>query len=123
MLQVRGCAQPLSFDSAWCPSSLPYPGVDCDAEAIDDANDCAKLNHATNAEYHCADLSTLADIPPPLQPSADDVVLVDPPRAGLHPKFIAQLKAVRVPLCWCRSQLGSTAFLDEVDRGRDFVAA
>ncbi len=71
------------------------PGVDADAEAVDDANRSATLNATSNAHYHVLDLSTVADIPSSLLPSHGDVVVVDPPRVGLHPKFVSLLKSVR----------------------------
>lgn len=57
-------------------------GIDVDAVAIDMATRSAKLNGIINATFMAANLTTVTDV---LQSQGPvDVVVVDPPRAGLH---------------------------------------
>jgi len=70
-------------------------GIESVAEAINDARQNAEQNNITNARFECAaveDLSTLTygAINP-------DVIVIDPPRAGLHPRLLAELRALAAP--------------------------
>lgn len=59
-------------------------GVDSDAESIRLAVENAKLNQMENAIFLCAQAKQLGNVVPrPL-----DVLVVDPPRAGLPPKVV-----------------------------------
>ncbi len=68
-------------------------GIELIPEAIDDARINAELNKAGNCTFLCGDLKdTLAE----LRTSgnsvpAPDVIVLDPPRAGLHPQVVAQV--------------------------------
>jgi 23S rRNA (uracil1939-C5)-methyltransferase len=63
-------------------------GVELNASAIADAEKNAKDNGIENTTFHCADIvdflgdSAPADIPAP------DVIITDPPRAGMHTKVV-----------------------------------
>ncbi len=70
-------------------------GIDCNADAIEDGNECVAMNNVSNVSYHCVDLAAPGFLKPDMLPAQDDVVIVNPPRIGLHPRFLALLKSVR----------------------------
>ncbi|HJN74718.1 MAG TPA: 23S rRNA (uracil(1939)-C(5))-methyltransferase RlmD [Myxococcota bacterium] len=65
-------------------------GVELDPGAVEDARANAARNGRT-VEYHCG---RVEDVLPRLR--GDDIVVVDPPRAGLHPKAAKWLAAAPV---------------------------
>ncbi len=65
-------------------------GVEIDADAIAMARENAKRNGVANAEYHAAKAESLV-----WEQERPDAVIVDPPRAGLHPKVVKTLLARR----------------------------
>lgn len=65
-------------------------GIESVPEAVDDAAENAALNGIENAEFRAADARL--GIRPLLEESGKpDVVVVDPPRAGLSPKIVRRL--------------------------------
>lgn len=71
-------------------------GVELSAGAIENAKRNAARNRIENAVFEVGDLATA--LPGALERHGrPDVVIVDPPRAGVHPRAIAQLVALRVP--------------------------
>ncbi|NQW30327.1 MAG: 23S rRNA (uracil(1939)-C(5))-methyltransferase RlmD [Ignavibacteria bacterium] len=66
-------------------------GVELSASSIDDAESNAQLNSINNVEFHALDLhskkaiSYLTSLPKP------DVVIIDPPRSGMHPQVVEHL--------------------------------
>lgn len=61
-------------------------GVEIDAEAIAMARENAAANGLANATYHAAKAESLV-----WETERPDTVIVDPPRAGLHPKVVKTL--------------------------------
>ena len=74
-------------------------GVDCVPEAVANAKENAKRNGVLNAEFHTGRAEFL--LPELLKKETEDnqsrrvVAIVDPPRAGLHPKAITALRAAK----------------------------
>lgn len=66
-------------------------GVEYVEEAVIDANKNAELNSISNAEFYAGDLAKLLDESFVSQHGKPDVVITDPPRAGMHGKVIEQL--------------------------------
>jgi len=72
-------------------------GAELAQSSIDDAKANAERNGISNIELHAIDLhvskalDVLATFPTP------DVILVDPPRAGMHPMLVEHLRSVRAP--------------------------
>ncbi|MDD5251620.1 MAG: 23S rRNA (uracil(1939)-C(5))-methyltransferase RlmD [Patescibacteria group bacterium] len=66
-------------------------GVELDAAAIEVAEKNAELNGVRNAEFHAAAAESLS-----WENEKPDVVVVDPPRSGLHPK-VARLLVEKKP--------------------------
>lgn len=76
-------------------------GLDIVAGSIKKAQQNLKLNQITNATYLCADAFNL---PEDLDWPAPDVVILDPPRAGLSPKlieFVVGLKPKKIIYVSC----------------------
>ncbi len=66
-------------------------GIEYIEEAINYANENAKNNNINNASFYCGDLAeTLTDSFMKSNGKAD-VIITDPPRAGMHPKVIEQI--------------------------------
>jgi len=72
-------------------------GVEQLAEAVDMAIENARHNQIDNAQFICADvMKWLKEAADSLQALNDPLlVVIDPPRSGLHPKVPAQLLAAR----------------------------
>jgi len=67
-------------------------GVEIVEESVNAARENALLNGLTNCEFICGDvLTTLEKLP-----KRPDVIVVDPPRAGIHPKAMASICAYGV---------------------------
>ena len=66
-------------------------GIDTVAGAIEDARANATLNGVTNATFVAGEVERLLDVAFVAEYGSPDVVVVDPPRAGLHPHVIPQL--------------------------------
>ena len=64
-------------------------GIDADGAAIQAAKDSAHCGRVDNATFYVADLTTIGDVLKSSQPV--DVVIVDPPRAGLHARLVQWL--------------------------------
>jgi len=71
-------------------------GIEVIESAISDARANAGHNHVDNVSFHSLDLKNLG---PFLEEAGEegrpDVVVTDPPRAGMHPKTIKTLRAVQ----------------------------
>lgn len=66
-------------------------GVEVIEDAITDARENAALNQVRNAEFFCGDVIKVCDDAFFSEHGRPDVVIVDPPRAGLHEKLIVKL--------------------------------
>ncbi len=60
-------------------------------EAIEDARENARFNHIENAEFFAGDMKDIFTLPFVEQHGAQDVIILDPPRAGVHPKVLQNL--------------------------------
>lgn len=72
-------------------------GIETVPEAIDDARVNAELNQITNAHFLVGDMKDVFN--PDLfdQFGYPDVVILDPPRAGIHPNVVEVLKQANAP--------------------------
>ncbi|HJW31547.1 MAG TPA: 23S rRNA (uracil(1939)-C(5))-methyltransferase RlmD [Saprospiraceae bacterium] len=68
-------------------------GIEQIPEAIEDARANAQLNQITNAEFEVGQVERLLDPQFILAHGRPDVIITDPPRAGMHPDVIAHLVA------------------------------
>jgi 23S rRNA (uracil1939-C5)-methyltransferase len=66
-------------------------GIETVAEAIEDAKENAALNGVTNAHFVAAQVEKILDADFIAQHGRPDVVITDPPRAGMHEKVVEVL--------------------------------
>lgn len=66
-------------------------GVDVIAEAINDAKENAELNNLDHASFFCGDVIEICNDELFNVHGKPDIVIVDPPRAGLHTKLVHKL--------------------------------
>lgn len=70
-------------------------GVEILPAAVEEARATAEANGIAGAEYRCAAIETKVSEAWETEPW--DVVLVDPPRSGLHPRALQKLRELRAP--------------------------
>ena len=72
-------------------------GVETVAEAVEDAKKNAALNKITHAEFFAGDVIKVCDDAFFEKHGKPDVVITDPPRAGMHEKLVNKLLDMDVP--------------------------
>ena len=72
-------------------------GVEVIAEAIEDAKQNAALNNIGHAEFFAGDVIKICDDAFFAQHGKPDVVITDPPRAGMHEKLVIKLLEMAAP--------------------------
>jgi 23S rRNA (uracil1939-C5)-methyltransferase len=101
-------------------------GIEEIPEAIEDANRNAQLNGITNATFYAGDVKNILTAEFAEKHGKPDVLITDPPRAGMHPKVVNMLLELAAPRlvyvsCNPATQARDLAVLDEkyrVDRVR-----
>ncbi len=73
-------------------------GVELIREAIDDAHENVKLNGIANAMFFPGDVAAVCRSAFFEEHGKPDVLIVDPPRAGLHEDLIHQILAMKAPV-------------------------
>jgi len=66
-------------------------GIDIVEDAIADAKHNAKINNINNIEFYCGNLKDILDNKSIINIEMPDVIIIDPPRPGLHPKAIKKI--------------------------------
>lgn len=66
-------------------------GVDVIEDAIKDAKENAALNHIIHSSFFCGDVIEICNDDFFKEHGRPDVIIVDPPRAGLHAKLVQKL--------------------------------
>ena len=69
-------------------------GAELVQSSIDDAISNAERNGITNADFHAIDLHAKDAIERLKELETPDVVLIDPPRAGMHPALVEHVKEI-----------------------------
>ena len=69
-------------------------GIEYVREAVDDAKENAVLNNFSNTCFHAGDIANVFTDEFVGQHGVPDVVVTDPPRAGMHEKVVRQLLAI-----------------------------
>lgn len=72
-------------------------GVEVVADAIEDAKENAALNGITHAEFFAGDVIKICDDAFFEKHGRPDVVITDPPRAGMHEKLVNKLLDMQAP--------------------------
>jgi 23S rRNA (uracil1939-C5)-methyltransferase len=73
-------------------------GVEVIEEAIADAKENATLNNITNAAFFAGDAAVVCDDAFFAQHGRPDVIITDPPRAGMHAKLVEQILQMEAPV-------------------------
>lgn len=73
-------------------------GVDVIKEAIDDAKENAALNRITHAKFYIGDVADICNHPFFEQHGKPDVIITDPPRAGMHEKLVNKILETEAPV-------------------------
>ncbi len=72
-------------------------GVEAIAEAIEDAKENAALNNITHADFFAGDVIKVCDDDFFAKHGNPDVIITDPPRAGMHEKLVNKLLEMAAP--------------------------
>ncbi len=72
-------------------------GVEVVAEAIEDAKENAALNNITHAEFFAGDVIKICDDDFFAAHGRPDVIITDPPRAGMHATLVEKLLEIAAP--------------------------
>lgn len=72
-------------------------GVDLIQQAIEDAKENALLNHITHAAFFAGDVIEICNEDFFAKHGNPDVIITDPPRAGMHEKLVNKLLEIAAP--------------------------
>ena len=67
-------------------------------EAIEDAKENARMNHLTDTAFFAGDVLKICDTNFFETHGKPDVIITDPPRAGMHEKLVHKLLAMEAPI-------------------------
>jgi 23S rRNA (uracil1939-C5)-methyltransferase len=70
-------------------------GVEIIESAIEDAKENAKLNDIKNSLFFCGDVKDVVTEDFILQHGKPDILIIDPPRSGIHPQVIETILKIR----------------------------
>ncbi|MEY3946399.1 MAG: hypothetical protein RJB03_1105 [Bacteroidota bacterium] len=73
-------------------------GVELIEEAIEDAKENVALNNIANAHFFAGDVAAVCHEDFFKEHGKPDVIITDPPRAGMHEKLVHQILAMRAPV-------------------------
>lgn len=79
------------------PLAKKIVGVETIAEAIEDAKKNAALNHLENAHFFAGDVIKVVNDQFFTEHGKPDVIITDPPRAGMHEKLVIKLLEIESP--------------------------
>ncbi len=93
-------------------------GVEMIAAAIDDAKENAALNNLKEAEFYAGDVIDICNDDFFALHGKPDVIITDPPRAGMHEKLVRKILEIAAPTvvyvsCNPATQARDLALLDE----------
>ena len=72
-------------------------GIEYVAQAVADARTNAEVNQITNTEFFAGDMKDLLTAEFTARHGRPDIIITDPPRAGMHPDVVARLLEIRAP--------------------------
>jgi 23S rRNA (uracil1939-C5)-methyltransferase len=93
-------------------------GVEMIADAIEDAKENAALNNIHHAEFFAGDVIKICDDAFFTAHGKPDVIITDPPRAGMHEKLVKKILEIAAPVvvyvsCNPATQARDLGLLDE----------
>lgn len=74
------------------PKAAKVVGIESVPQAISDANQNAATNGIQNVSFHCGDLAKTLTSSFMAENGRPDVIITDPPRSGMHPDVVAQIR-------------------------------
>ncbi|UCH15862.1 MAG: 23S rRNA (uracil(1939)-C(5))-methyltransferase RlmD [Bacteroidales bacterium] len=92
-----------NFISGYCRKVI---GIDYIPEAIEDAKENSRINNISNTEFISGDVIDIFTEQLVMQKGHPDVIIVDPPRSGMHKKVINKLltlKPVKIVYVSCNT--------------------
>jgi 23S rRNA (uracil1939-C5)-methyltransferase len=100
------------------PGASKIVGVELIGAAIDDARENAALNGLTHAEFICGDVIDICNDDFFAKHGRPDVIISDPPRAGMHEKLTRKILEIAAPVvvyvsCNPATQARDLRLLDE----------
>lgn len=100
------------------PRAARIIGVEMVDEAIDDARENAKLNNIAHSRFFTGDVSDICDDAFFAAEGKPDVIITDPPRAGMHEKLVRKILDMEAPTvvyvsCNPATQARDLTLLDE----------
>jgi 23S rRNA (uracil1939-C5)-methyltransferase len=100
------------------PACKKIIGVEVVAEAIEDAKENAALNQIQHAAFFAGDVIKICNDDFFKEHGRPDVIITDPPRAGMHEKLVLKLLEIAAPKivyvsCNTATQARDLALLDE----------
>lgn len=84
-----------TFSLFFSPHVKKVIGIDVDKEAIESAYNNARSNNISNCEFYGGDVVRLLTQEFIEQHGKPDIIIVDPPRAGLHKKLVHFIKRLK----------------------------
>ena len=82
----------------YCSDSIKkLIGVELVESAIEDAKINAQINQVLNSHFFCGDVIQVCTAPFFKENGSPDVIIIDPPRAGLHNKLTEKLLEINAP--------------------------
>jgi 23S rRNA (uracil1939-C5)-methyltransferase len=72
-------------------------GVEMISEAIADANENARINGITHAKFFTGDVADVCDDQFFSEHGRPDVIITDPPRAGMSPQLVSKILEIEAP--------------------------
>ena len=93
-------------------------GVEAIEEAIRDAKENTVLNNICHAEFYCGDVINICNDDFLAKHGKPDVIITDPPRAGMHEKLVKKILEIEAPIvvyvsCNPATQARDLSILDE----------
>lgn len=93
-------------------------GVELISEAVSDAEKNSEINHIQHAEFFTGDVIDICDEAFFNKNGRPDVIITDPPRAGMHEKLVQKIIAMKAPIvvyvsCNPATQARDLALLDK----------
>ena len=94
-------------------------GIELIAEAIADAKENAAANHISHAHFFTGDVTEVCQNDFFTEHGVPDVIITDPPRAGMHEKLVRKIIDIRAPVvvyvsCNPATQARDLTILDEI---------
>jgi len=72
-------------------------GIEVIEEAIADAKENATMNNLKHCQFYAGDIAQICNDAFFAEHGKPDVIITDPPRAGMHEKLVKQLLAIKAP--------------------------